>query len=291
MEPTDRDTRIREAWEADRGYLLTVAGRMVGYGAAAEDAVQEAFARLAGAPVGQIDDVRGWLVVVTRRICLDRMGSADARRTTVTDWTQDVVQAGLDPSDRVTLDDEVRRALTVVIDRLSPAERTSFILHDVFGFPFGAVAELVGRTPAACRQLASRARASIRGGSFDPLTPVGASMPAAATDLARRFIAACEGGDVRGLIDLLDPNAAGSATVMGAPPLAPARGAAAVAERALFFFGPASGVSLEPFGLEGTAAVVARQRSQVVAVVRLDEAVGRIVHLHAIARRFSRAPR
>jgi RNA polymerase sigma-70 factor (ECF subfamily) len=179
-----------------------------------------------------------------------------------------------------------------VVDRLSPAERTSFILHDIFGFPFDAVAELVGRTPAACRQLARRARLSIRNGSFHTggVPPAGPRVRQAA-DLADRFIAVCEGGDLRGLIDLLDPGVAGLATVLGLPPLPPVRGVNAVAERALFFFGPSAGVSLEPFTVDGRAAVVARHGRRVLAVVRLDERDGRIFHMHAIARRSGPAAR
>jgi RNA polymerase sigma-70 factor, ECF subfamily len=149
MEPLPQDARVRAAWEADRSYLLAIAIGMVGRPAEAEEVVQEAFARLVAASADEIDDVRGWLVVVTRRLCLNRLGSADARRTTPTAAVPETGQGGTDPADRLTFDDEVRRALAVVIDRLSPAERTSFILHDVFGFPFDAIAELVGRTPAA----------------------------------------------------------------------------------------------------------------------------------------------
>jgi RNA polymerase sigma-70 factor, ECF subfamily len=284
-----RDGRIRAAWQADRSYLLAIATGMLGRPADAEDVVQEAFARLSGTPVDEIEDIRGWLIVVTRRLCLDRLGSAETRRTTATPLPPEADQEGIDPADRMTLDDEVRRALAVVIDRLSPAERTSFILHDIFGFTFDAAAELVGRTPAACRQLARRARLSIRADS--PGSPSAAARaagprPRAAADLAERFIAVCDGGDVQGLIGLLDPDVAGLATVMGLPPLPPVRGPAAVAERALFFFGPSAGVTLEPFALEDRVAVVARQGSQVVAVVRLDERGGRVFHLHAIARLF-----
>lgn len=284
--PWSRDARIRAAWKADRSYLLAVAAGMLGRPAEAEDVVQEAFARLSAAPIDAIEDVRGWLIVVTRRLCLDRLGSAETRRTTATALPPEADQEGIDPADRMTLDDEVRRALAVVIDQLSPAERTSFILHDIFGFAFDAVAELVGRTPAACRQLARRARMSIRTGSSGTTGPAAGPQPRAAADLAERFIAVCDGGDVQGLIGLLDPEVAGLATVIGLPPLPPARGAAAVAERALHFFGPSAGVSLEPFALEDRAAVVARQGNQVVAVVRLDERGGRIFHLHAIAQLF-----
>jgi len=287
---SSRDAQVRAAWQTDRGYLFAIAAGMLGRPAEAEDVVQEAFARLAAAAIDDIDDVRGWLVVVTRRLCLDRLGSAEARRTTVTPELPEVTQEGVDPADRLTLDDEVRRALAVVVDRLSPAERTSFILHDIFGFPFGAVAELVGRSPAACRQLARRARLSIRSGPFPSGVSVPPSRGKATADLAERFISVCEGGDLSGLIGLLDPGVAGLATVLGLPPLPPARGVNAVAERVLFFFGPSSGTCLEPFTVEGRAGVVARRGSHVLAVVRLDERGGRIFHLHAIARPFGTLP-
>jgi RNA polymerase sigma-70 factor, ECF subfamily len=286
MGPSSRDARVRAAWKDDRGYLLAIAAGMLGRPGEAEDVVQEAFARLAGASVEDIDDVRGWLVVVTRRLCLDRLGSADVRRVTATPEPPGV-GTSVDPADRLTLDDEVRHALAVVVDRLTPAERTSFILHDVFGFPFDAVAGLVGRTPAACRQLARRARLSIRAGSFRTDMPPAQPRRREAAGLTERFIAVCEGGDLRGLIDLLDPGVEGLATVLGLPPLPLARGVAAVAERVMLFFGPSAGVCLEPFTVEGGAAVVARRGGQVLAVVRLDEREGRIFHLQAIARQFS----
>jgi RNA polymerase sigma-70 factor (ECF subfamily) len=289
--PWTRDARIQAAWAANRSYLLAIAAGMLGRPADAEDVVQEAFARLSAASIDDVDDVRGWLIVVTRRLCLDRLGSADTRRTAATALPPEAAGDSDDPADRTTLDDEVRRALAVVIDRLSPAERTSFILHDIFGFAFDSVAEMVGRTPAACRQLARRARMAIRTGSFDASEPAARPQPRMALDLAERFIAVCDGGDVRGLVDLLDPDVAGLATVIGLPPLPPVHGPVAVAERALHFFGPSAGVVLEPFALEDRAAVVARQGNQVVAVVRLDERGGRVCHMHAIARLFRPQPR
>ncbi|WP_344319111.1 sigma factor-like helix-turn-helix DNA-binding protein, partial [Actinocatenispora thailandica] len=189
-------------------------------------------------------------------------------------------QLDADPADRLTLDDEVRRALTVLLDRLSPAERTSFVLHDVFGFPFDAVAELVGRTPGACRQLARRARLSL--GAPEPARRA-APVPAESAALADRFIAACAGGDVGALVGLLDPAADGLAIVLGLGAPAETHGVPAVAERAIAFFGPAAGVTLAPFALEGHAGVLARRGDAVVAVIRLDERAGRIRHLHAIA--------
>ena len=241
--------------------------------------VQEAFARLAAASPGAIEDVRGWLVVVTRRLCLDRLDLAESRRTTATAEPPEAPGGFPDPADRMMLYDEVRQALSVVVDRLSPAERTSFILHDIFGFPFDAVAGLVGRTPAACRQLARRARLSVGTGSSHAELPRAWSGSTTAASLAERFIAVCEGGDVHGLIGLLDPEVAGFRRGDRLAPHACCRGAGAVAERAMHFFGPSAGVSLQPFDLERRAAVVARRGDEVVAVVRLDDREGRISHL------------
>src|SRR5690606_16803167 len=157
------DDRFARAWLDDRRYVLTLATRMLGDATAADDVVQEAYSRLAQADLDAIDNVRAWLVVVVRRLCLDRLRSAHARRETAagTAFTDDVhpasAPAAADPADRVPLDDEVQLALAVVLDRLTPAERAVVVLHDVFGYPFDAVAGIVGRTPAACRQLASRA--------------------------------------------------------------------------------------------------------------------------------------
>jgi RNA polymerase sigma-70 factor (ECF subfamily) len=250
----------------------------------AEDVVQEAFARLASTPPDAIEDVRGWLVVVTRRLCLDRLDLAENRRATATAELPEAPGGTPDPADRVLLHDEVRQALSVVADRLSPAERTSFVLHDVFGFPFDAVAGLVGRSPAACRQLARRARLSVGTGSSHAGLARASSASSATAGLAERFIAVCDGGDVHGLIGLLDPEAAGFPVVIGRGPMPGVRGAVAVAERALHLFGPSAGVWMQPFDLEGRAAVVVRRGDEVVAVIRLDDRAGKICHLHTFVR-------
>jgi RNA polymerase sigma-70 factor (ECF subfamily) len=281
--PSPRDVRVDAAWEAHRGYLLAVAAGMLKRRDGAEDVVQEAFARLAAASPEAIGDVRAWLVVVTRRLCLDRLDLSETRRTTATAEPSEG-PGGADPADRVLVRDEVRQAFSVVIDRLSPAERTPFILHDVFGFPFDAVAGLTGRTPAACRQLARRARLSVGAGPARAGLAEAWSADATAAGLAERFIAACEGGDLHGLIGMLDPGVAGFPTVIGVGPMSGVRGARAVAERAMHYFGPAAGVSLRPFDLDGRAAVVVRRGDEVVAVLRLDARAGLICHLHTFAR-------
>ena len=286
--PSPQDSRVRAAWTAHRPYLLAVAAGMLKRRDDAEDVVQEAFARLAASP-GGIEDVRGWLVVVTRRLCLDRLDLAENRRTTATAEPPEAPGApgagGIpDPADRMVVRDEVRQALSVVIGQLSPPERTSFILHDVFGFPFDAVAGLVGRTPAACRQLARRARLSVAADSSRAEIAGACSSSPSADGLAERFIAVCEGGDIHELIGLLDPDVASLPVVIGLPPLPVVTGAGAVADRVMHRFGPTAGVFLQPFDLEGRAAVVVRRGEEVVAVIRLDDRDGRICHLHTVAR-------
>src|SRR5262245_43857202 len=177
MEPRPRtdpseaaNTTLDDAWHEHRPYLLDVAYRMLGSITDAEDIAQEAFVRLMRADTDEIDDLRGWLIVVVSRLCLDQRRSARFRRelpATQPDARDPPVRPlgrveGADPADRVTLDDSVQAAMLVVLERLSPAERTAFVLHDVFGFSFEVVGSIVGRSPAACRQLASRARRRVR---------------------------------------------------------------------------------------------------------------------------------
>ena len=144
-----------------------------------------------------------------------------------------------DPADRVTLDDQVQLALAVVLDRLSPAERTAFVLHDVFGFPFAAVGEIVGRTPAACRQLASRARRAIR--EVGPETRRRPPRPTSRTSSTapwRSVHRRVRGGDISALMEVLDPDVVGEATLFGFGPLPTSVGRPVIAQRLLGLFGP-----------------------------------------------------
>src|SRR5690349_12126028 len=191
--------------------MVARATRMLGDAAAAEDVVQEAFRRLHGTPLDEIDDIGGWLAVVVRRLCLTRMRVAYVRHE-VTGVDAPELFNG-DPLDRVTLDDEVQAALALVLDALTPAERTAFVLHDVFGFPFDAVAVIVGRTPAAVRQLASRARRAIRRDDLPSSAPR-ADSPEHDV-VVERFIAACAGGDIGALVAVLDPDVDGHAELLG----------------------------------------------------------------------------
>ena len=167
-----------DAIMGERRQLINLAYRLLGSLAEAEDAVQETYARWYGLSRQQQDAIESpgaWLTTVASRICLNLLGSARARRETyVGEWIPEPLpestewisgQPGgstTDPADRVTLDESVNMAFLVVLDSMTPAERVAFILHDVFGYPFADVAEITGRTPAACRQLASSARRRVR---------------------------------------------------------------------------------------------------------------------------------
>lgn len=283
---SSRDRQVQEAWSEHRLHLVRVAARILGSSKDAEDVVQEAFGRLSLTSLEDIGDLRGWLTVAVRRLCIDRMRSAPHRRETsdplLDERTEHLLGVGAeDPAERLTLDDQVRLALGHVLDRLTPAERTSFVLHDLFGFPFDAVGEMVGRSAAACRQLASRARHAIR--TRDAPARRAAEEPELQS-LAERFISACGGGDLDALLAVLDPAVDGQATLVDGRVLAHVHGAHDAAAQALRILGPRSGMQLVPLPVEDRAGVVALRDGRVVAVVRLDERNGRISHMRAIVR-------
>ena len=194
-----------ESFEAHRAHLRSVAYRMLGSSNEADDAVQEAWIRLSRSDTTSVENLRGWLTTVVARICLNMLRSRSSRREDLWDtdasepWTS--VEDGLDPENQALLTDSVGVALLVVLDTLDPSERLAFVLHDMFAVPFDEIAPIVGRTPAAARQLASRARRRVRGGAAPP-----------ESDLARQrevvgaFLAAARGGDFDALLALLDPD-------------------------------------------------------------------------------------
>jgi RNA polymerase sigma-70 factor (ECF subfamily) len=229
---------IEDVWRANRSYLVDLAYRMVGDVGVAEDIVQEAFSRLVR--MEGIRDERGWLIVVTSRLCLDHVRSARVRREQPAEWLEEAPSLA-DPADRVTLDDSVRLALLVVLERLSPAERVAFVLHDLFGMPFETVSETLGKTQTACRQLARRARKKIEGGG--PRLPVDAALHREITD---RFIAAAANGDFDGLLAVLDPDVSGTTDIPGTRA---AFGAEAVASNIMRYWGGRTMVSV-PLGPE-----------------------------------------
>ena len=187
----------------------------------------------------EIQDERGWLIVVTSRLCLDQIKSARSRRERAHDASEIEFLAPppsrlADPADRVTFDDGVRLALLVVLQQLSPAERVAFVLHDIFRLPFDAVAETVGRSPAACRQLASRARQQIAAGPGNARFDIASAEHRLVTE---KFIAACSTGDL-GLLEVLAPNAWGNVDLgPGVREVGVIREADRVAQNLLRFWG------------------------------------------------------
>lgn len=281
---SDQDGEIRAAWRENRRYLLDVAYRMLGSISEAEDVVQEAFARLALADRAAIKDLRGWLVVVVTRLCLDELRSARARRETyVGPWLPEpVVQAsGSDPADRVTLDDSVRIAMLVVLERLTPAERAAFVLHDVFKFGFDDVGRIVGRSPEACRQLASRARRHVA----EQTGPARFEAdPAQLRRIVDRFMTAANEGDTDALLDVLDPDVVGWTDTGGLPgaPLGPITGRKAVARVLLRFLGD-FGVTLAPTTVNGEPGALGLQDGVPISVIAFETKEGRITRIHGIA--------
>lgn len=283
---------LNDAWTVDRSYLLRVATRILGSSHEAEDVVQDAFDRLSRADIEAIDDVRGWLAVVVRHISFDRIKSAHSRHETVAGGAlvdrppSDSDDRLDDPADRITLDDQVQLALAIVLDRLTPSERTAFVLHDVFGFPFDEVGEIVGRTPTACRQLASRARRSIRSQSAN--APSREADVSSQNIVTERFIAACAGGDISALMAVLDPDVVGVATLIDHGPIVRLEGHEAVARRVTALFGPSSKRSLIPIEIENKSGAVGLDGDRVAALIVFDETGGLIHHIHTFVRPFRR---
>jgi RNA polymerase sigma-70 factor (ECF subfamily) len=275
------DSRLADLWQAHRRYLLDIAFRMLGSISEAEDVVQEAFIRLLGVDVDEINDVRGWLVVVVGRLCLDQLGSARARREDRTQWPFDVTTDTPDPADVATLDDSIRMALAVVLERLTPPERAAFVLHDVFQFSFEDVASIVGRSPAACRQLASRARRRMQ----DETGPARFEVETIEErEVAQRFIAACAGGDLEELLTLLDPDVAGEAQIGTAAPVV-VSGREKVGPRLLAFFGPQTHTTLVSVPVNGEPGILASRDGSVFALTVLTVKNGLVEHIHSIADR------
>jgi RNA polymerase sigma-70 factor (ECF subfamily) len=274
------DERFAEVWRAHRTVVLDVAYQLLGRFGDAEDAAQEAFARLARADLDAIDDVRAWLVVVTTRLCLDILRSARVTREELASEpppARDV--AAPDPADRITLDDSVRSALAVVLQQLTPAERVVFVLHDVFGYSFDTIATTVGRSPAACRQLASRARRRVRDDAGPDRSGV---VPADAQRVTERFVAACAGGDLGALMELLDPDVVGDADLGPGIPHRPQHGREQVGPNVLRFFAGELGVTLLAHGLASRPSVLAFRGGELFAVASFVIEQDRIVDIHVI---------
>ena len=196
-----------EQFEQNRDHLRAVAQRMLGSAAEADDAVQEAWLRLSRSDTDQVENMRGWLTTVVSRICLDMLRSRRSRREDLVDeWSHEPVVALFeegegDPEHEALIADSVGLALLVVLDTLTPPERLSFVLHDMFGVPFEEIAPIIERQPAAARQLASRARRRVRSAG-EPQAPSLAHQ----RKVVEAFLAASRDGDFDALLEVLDPD-------------------------------------------------------------------------------------
>ena len=283
-----------DAVTSERGRLINVTYRLLGSLAEAEDAVQETYARWYALPAQQQDAIESpgaWLTTVASRICFSLLGSARVRRETyVGEWIPEPLPepggwtggrpggSTIDPADRVTLDESVSMAFLVVLESMTPAERVALILHDVFRYPFAEVAEIVGRTPAACRQLASSARRRIRA-SQAPATP--AARQAA---IVRDFKRAWEAKDIDALIGLLDPDATATADGGGLAVtfLRPIEGGEQIARAWVEIANRAPSATLLERTVNGQPGLVAQLDGITVTVFAFDVAGDRIKHIWAV---------
>ncbi len=279
---------------SERRQLINLAYRLLGSLAEAEDVVQETYARWYAMTRQQqeaIGSPGAWLTTVASRICLDLLGSARARRERYTgEWIPEPLPdpaewtsgrpggATADPADRVTLDESVSMAFLVVLDTMTPAERVALILHDVFGYSFAEVAQITGRTPAACRQLASSARRRIRA-SQPPAAPA-----ARQAGLVRDFKRAWEAKDIGALIALLDPGATVIADGGGlaSAALRPIEGGEQIARYLADLADRAPSLTFLERTVNGQPGLVAQQDGVTVTVFAFAVAAGRITDIWAV---------
>ncbi|MER7480093.1 RNA polymerase sigma factor SigJ [Streptomyces sp. NPDC126510] len=282
---------LARRFEEHRGHLNAVAYRMLGSLAEAEDAVQETWFKLSRTDTDDIQNLGGWLTTVTGRVCLDMLRSRTARREEPMGDTQETVRAyvpdpvlrplsHIDPAEEVLQADSVGLALLVVLENLTPDERLTFVLHDMFAVPFDEIAPIVERNPAATRQLASRARRRVRGAT-----------PSAEPDLGRQkqvldaFLAASRAGDFEALLAVLHPDvllrADSGALVRGAAASKLVQGAKAVAEQALMFapFTQAAELVL----VNGSVGMVNAIEGRVQSVMGVTIVDGRITDMYILA--------
>ncbi|MDX3099239.1 RNA polymerase sigma factor SigJ [Nonomuraea angiospora] len=291
-EPGD-DDRLDPSLSAiisERRQLINLAYRLLGSLADAEDVVQETYTRwyaMTRREQEAIESPGAWLTKVAGRICLDLLGSARVRRERyVGEWvpeplpdrTELIGARPGDPADRITLDESVTMAFLVVLEAMTPAERVAFVLHDVFRYSFAEVAEVVGRTPAACRQLASSARRRIR----ESETPV--TTEARQAGVVRDFRRAWEAKDIDALIGLLAPDARAVADGGGlvSAMLQPVEGGERIARYLVEIAERAPGLVILERTVNGQPGLAAQQNGETVVVMAFDVAGERIRHLWAV---------
>jgi RNA polymerase sigma-70 factor (ECF subfamily) len=279
----DENEWLADRFEDHRAHLRAVAYRMLGSLTEADDAVQDTWLRLSRSGAGGVENLGGWLTTIVARVCLNMLRSRTTRREEAlgVHLPDPVISPPgvLQPDEEAVLADSVGLALLVVLDTLSPAERLAFVLHDMFQLPFEEIAPMVGRSPTAARQLASRARRRVKG----------ADLPAPDPDLARQrdvvdaFFLAARGGDLGALVALLDPDVVLRADFGARRPAASrvVRGAAAVARQAVL--GALPGADLHPGLVNGAAGAVVTVGGRPFAVLGFTVAEGRILEIDAIA--------
>jgi RNA polymerase sigma factor (sigma-70 family) len=278
---------------SERRQLINLTYRLLGSLADAEDVVQDTYARWYAMSRQQqqaIESPGGWLMTVASRICLDLLGSARARRERYvgewipepvpapTEWISGQAGGSADPADRVTLDESINMAFLVVLESMTPAERVAFILHDVFRYPFAEVAEIVGRTPAACRQLATSARRRIRASQAPP-TPTTQQ-----AGIVKDFKRAWEAKDINALVGLLDPEATAIADSGGLAKahLRPIEGSEQIARAYVDIAGRAPNLTILERTVNGRPGLVAQLDGATVTVYAFDVVGDRIKHIWAV---------
>jgi RNA polymerase sigma-70 factor (ECF subfamily) len=275
----DRQEFLTEEFEAHRNHLRAVAHRMLGSTAEADDAVQEAWFRLARTDTRGVENMGGWLTTVVARVCLDMLRSRTTRREDpIGDAVPDEIPAmagAADPEREAMLTDSVGLAMLVVLDTLTPNERLAFVLHDLFAVPFDEIATVIGCSTAAARQHASRARRRVQGA--DPAT--GAGDVVRRQQIVEAFLAAARGGDFDALLSLLAPDAVmrADAVAVAAGTAGEVSGAAAVAE---VFAGRAR--AARPALVDGAAGLVWAQAGQIRAVFDFTIVDGRIAGIDLV---------
>ncbi|WP_437741132.1 sigma-70 family RNA polymerase sigma factor [Sorangium sp. So ce1504] len=277
----DENIWLAERFEAHRAHLQAVAYRMLGSLSEAEDAVQESWLHLSRADTSGVENLGGWLTTVVARVCLDMLRSRKARREDPMAAPDPAVdrEAGTDPEREAVLADSVGLALLVVLDTLTPAERLAFVLHDLFAVPFEEIAAIVGRSPAAARQLASRARRRVQGAPPSPDADVGRQR-----EVVDAFIAAMRGGDFDALVAILDPDVVIHADATAEPPAGgEVRGARAWAKQAI----PAARGArfARPALVDGTVGIVVAPQGRLFRVLRFTLEQGKIARIDVVGDR------
>jgi RNA polymerase sigma factor (sigma-70 family) len=273
---------LAERFEAHRAHLRAVAYRMLGELSEADDAVQEAWLRVSCSDIRGVENLGGYLTTVVARICLDLLRLRKSRREEPlgVHLPEPIVsrQEGIDPEQEALLADSVGLALLVVLDTLTPAERLAFVLHDMFAVPFEEIASIVGRSPAAARQLASRARRRVQGVAISPDADL-----ARQREVVNAFLAAARGGDFDALLAVLDPDVVVRADRAAGPPgaLREVRGARAVAQQALTFSRRARFAQVAL--VNGAVGIVVAPRGRLVAVMVFTVRRGKIVEIDMLA--------